>query len=431
MRCASSSSRTVVDRGATVDDDLLPDDDAEWHLQEVAHLYHNQVAGPDEHLPEEDQDDDPYAYETFNRRRLNAPRRKFDHRNPSLLDKLALSMPVKRQKQRAWCDFDPSKPVRIRVLDVDCLSLEDVHRHFMHTLVRRLPAEFCLKVASRVGQFRDKPSHQSYENLLRDCGKLFSGTHGPELIALFSRCYATISVPYMVDYTRRFGQFSKQYMAKLIEKTEQPRFFDFMRYEHCGGVRPLPGIIKEPYALASYTRLLSKCSAKRYMFEELQKHGHLPPSANMAELDFDELPLDTRIQERVGGSEPLRPQIMDKIIAREHAKAAGLSVEIESDDEEPMPFASQFQRVAQDPAEEATNTPEAADAIEIADPGERWWAQRREHFKYRGKQYAMVEGVWSRVGEVRRRRHPYRSHRKVREARTANAVKRAHAMEML
>eukprot|EP00397_Hematodinium_sp_SG-2012_P049246 GEMP01056728.1.p1 GENE.GEMP01056728.1~~GEMP01056728.1.p1 ORF type:complete len:345 (+),score=57.98 GEMP01056728.1:21-1055(+) len=318
----SSSSRASA-KGATMEDDLLPDDDDEWHLADVAHLYHKHVALPDEHLEERDPDDDPYEREPFDRRRLRIPQKKFDPNNPSFFDKLALCSPEKRAgSRRAW-QFDPSKPVRIRVLDVDRLSLEDVHRHFMHTMVRRLPAEYCLKVASRVGLFRDKHSHQSYENLLRDCGRLFGTTHGPELVALFSRCYATISIPYMVDYTRRFGQFSKYYMAKLIEKSEQPRFFDFMRYEHHGGVRPLPGIIKEPYALASYTRLLAKCSAKRYMFEELQKHGHLLLSAQAAELSFDELSLNDRIKERIASPDVNRPALMDKIIAREHAKATG------------------------------------------------------------------------------------------------------------
>jgi len=427
-----------------MDDDILPDN-SDFHLEEVAHLYHKDaLATADAFIDEHDPDDDPFENEKDPKRRLRGQKRRFDPYNPNMLEKLSGAFSKTWERKRRKDEFDPSKPVRVRVLDVDRLELDDVHRHFMFTLTRRLPAEHCMKVASRVGQFRDKQTHQSYENLIRDCGRVFGPTHGPELVALFSRCYATISVPYMVDYTRRYGQFSKNYIASLIEKSEQPRLFDFMRYEHCGGAKPLPGILKEPYALASYTRLLAKCSAKQYMFQELQKHGHLPKSMlERAAVSWDELELTDRIKERISANEdPMRPAIMDKIIEREHARAAGIEIK-DSDDEEDEDensgvehqFAMQFQRVAQEPqeaaADERDEDDEPMDALVPEGPAERWWRAPRERFRYKGNEYALIEGGWQKLGSTPRRRRKYRSHKDIREKKEEKLMKRAEAMSIL
>jgi len=185
------------------------------------------------------------------------------------------------------------------------LSLEDVHLAFMHTLVRRRPAEVCMHVASRLAQFRDNYGHNAYENLLRDCGQLFGPTHGPELLALFARCHATISVPWMVDYTRRFGQFSRAFIAGQVEQSLRPAFFDFMRYETKGGVRPLPLVVSKPWALSSYTRLMAKSHVKSYLHEQLKLHGHVPES-KIKEHVADELPAEARVDERLSAAGSLK-----------------------------------------------------------------------------------------------------------------------------
>ena len=245
----------------------------------------------------------------------------------------------KRTKRRGQFEFDDDVPVRVRVLDVDALALEELHKAFMYTLVRRRPAEICVRVASRLAVFRDKPGQQSYQNLLQDCGRLFGSLHGPELLALFARCicaststlfkfallfavspalilhlrsvaskrilkrgFSTISVPFMLDYTRKYGHFSRGFLAEQVEKSLRPGFFDFLRYERNGGVRPLPLLVAKPWSLGlthhaladrnnprscgatcfgfrslgSYTRLMTKSYLKSRMHEQLKLHGHVP-----------------------------------------------------------------------------------------------------------------------------------------------------------
>jgi len=435
-------------------DDLFPEDGAgDYHLEDVAHLYHKDVVPKSSgaFAPETELDDDPYADDHVRNRKLRRPEEKFDPYNPKTFEKLSGAYSKKWERKRKLNEFDPSKPIRIRVLDVDRLELEEVHRHFMFTLTRNLPAEHCLKVASRVGQFRDKQTHQSYENLIRDCGRVFGPTQGPELVALFCRCYATISVPYMVDYIRKFGHFSKSYLAKLIDKSEQPRFFDFMRYEHCGGVKPLPGIIREPYALASYTRLLSKCSAKRYMFEALQEHGQIPKSMlEDGNLDWDKMEFDDRVKESIAGHpDPNRPQIMDKIIALEHAKASGIQIYDEDDDSDLMllepeeeeemlsteqQFSMQFQRVAQEKEleEEIPQLNPDEKALDYAEkPEETWYKNRRNRFKYNGKIYALTENGWQTQSIVPKRRRKRQSHAILRTQQEEKLSKKAESMKIL
>lgn len=210
-----------------------------------------------------------------------------------------------RSRRRGPFEFPDDQPIRVRVLDVDALPLEDVHTAFMHTLVRRRPAEVCIHVASRLAQFRDNYGHNAYENLLRDCGRLFGPIHGPELLALFARCHATISVPFMVDYTRRFGTFSRAFIAGQVEKSLRPAFFDFMRYEEKGGVRPLPMVVSKPWALSSYTRLMAKSHVKSYLHEQLKLHGHVPES-KLKEHVADELPPEARLDERLSAAGSLK-----------------------------------------------------------------------------------------------------------------------------
>lgn len=178
-------------------------------------------------------------------------------------------------------------PVKVRVMDVDEFRLDELHHYFMFTLVRRFPAERCVKVAIRVALFRDKHSQHSFESMSRDIAKLFGPIHGAELTALFARCYNTIPVAFMLDYTRRFGKFSRRYISMQVDKTMNPRLFDFVRYP--GGVRPLPSIVTRPFALRSFAWLLPPCSAKRYLFQHLLAHSGDPKVLERLRLEEGEV----------------------------------------------------------------------------------------------------------------------------------------------
>ncbi|KAF4759503.1 hypothetical protein FOZ63_027906, partial [Perkinsus olseni] len=202
--------------------------------------------------------------------------------------------------------------IRVRVLDVDRLPMEEMHEFFMFALVRRFPAEKCLKVASRLATFRDKASAASYNKLMIDMSELFGSIYGPELCALFDRCYNTISVPYMLDYIRKYGQFSKEYIAKEVAESMNPPVFDFVRYQHRGGLRPLPPVVSKPYELNTYARLLPPSSVKRWIYQHLLHHGRImlhrksPKAADMDPV-LMERDAAARSSERLARSMSSRP----------------------------------------------------------------------------------------------------------------------------
>ncbi|KAF4659946.1 hypothetical protein FOL46_006367 [Perkinsus olseni] len=202
--------------------------------------------------------------------------------------------------------------IRVRVLDVDRLPMEEMHEFFMFALVRRFPAEKCLKVASRLATFRDKASAASYNKLMIDMSELFGSIYGPELCALFDRCYNTISVPYMLDYIRKYGQFSKEYIAKEVSESMNPPVFDFVRYQHRGGLRPLPPVVSKPYELNTYARLLPPSSVKRWIYQHLLHHGRImlhrksPKAADMDPV-LMERDAAARSSERLARSMSSRP----------------------------------------------------------------------------------------------------------------------------
>jgi hypothetical protein len=167
--------------------------------------------------------------------------------------------------KRAHMIFDG--PAKVRIMDVDRFDLNDLHHFFMASLVRHFPAESCVRVASRIALFRDKSSQHSFESMSKDVAELFGPTHGAELSALFARCFNTIPVAFMLDYIRRFGKFSRKYIASQVDKTTNPRLFDFVRYS--SAVKPLPGIVTRPFSLRSFAKLLPPCSSKRYIFQHL------------------------------------------------------------------------------------------------------------------------------------------------------------------
>lgn len=177
-------------------------------------------------------------------------------------------------------------PRRMRVLDLDSVSPAVLHHSFMFLLVKHLPAEICLKVLSRIAVYRDVHTQLAYENLIRDMGFLFTKHYeactstphdlGPTLVAYVCRIVQTISIAWGVNYVRRFGCFSKQFIVQQIERSANPRLFDFVRYAHKGGVKPLPPIVTHPHRLSSYVRLLDESSSKFYMYTHLKRHRQLP-----------------------------------------------------------------------------------------------------------------------------------------------------------
>lgn len=390
--------------------------------------------------------DDEYA-ENRDMSDLQRPRKK----NFGVLAHLALLEQGKgRARKPKGTQFDETKPIRIRVLDVDAVPLQDLHHAFMHALVRRRPAEVCVNVASRLAQFRDKYKTQPYENMLRDCGRLFGPTHGPELVALFSRCHATISLPFMLDYIRKYGQFSRAFIAKQVDRSLKPAFFDFLRYEKRGGVRPLPLVVSQPWALDSYTRLMAKSTMRSYLHSELKLHGHVP--AGVLEADTAErLDFDARLSEALATGEALkvpsaidhresvvpRPKLLDAIIEAEHSgkgwdpeqarSAVTAATDSDEDDEETKnqkrgSYRSQFERVVPDIRTEASldivphrenqeNKAPVGDELDFL--SDRWWSRpTRLFFRHDFKAYRLVEGKWARVADPRGPRHrPVKRHK--------------------
>ncbi|KEP62703.1 UNVERIFIED_CONTAM: hypothetical protein HHA_215370 [Hammondia hammondi] len=177
-------------------------------------------------------------------------------------------------------------PRRMRVLDLDSVSPAILHHSFMFLLVKHFPAEVCLKVLSRIAVYRDLHTQLAYENLIRDMSFLFTKHYetctstphdlGPTLVAYVCRIVQTLSIAWGVNYIRRFGCFSKQFIVKQIERSANPRLFDFVRYAHKGGVKPLPPIVTHPHRLSSYVRLLDESSSKFYMYTHLKRHKQLP-----------------------------------------------------------------------------------------------------------------------------------------------------------
>ena len=290
--------------------------------------------------------------------------------------------------------------VRVRIMDVDRFDLNELHQYFIYTLVRHFPAEDCVRVASRIAVFRDKYSQHSFESLSADMLALFGPVHGPELSALFARCYGTIPVPFMLDYIRRFGKFSKKFIAQEVEKTISPRTFDFVRY--VGGVKPLPGFVARPFALRSFARMLPPCAAKRYIFQHLIAVS----GSGLSGSDMDpQTPAYVRLAERVHHSQlseiesgvyTRQPVAPDEIIS------ALVNITTPSNVDA---FESQFTHV-QKFNDDCNSIEEYSDPNNTQE--ERlvggWWEQRehsREFFRYNKKAYRLNEDGWKQVEDPR------------------------------
>ena len=148
-----------------------------------------------------------------------------------------------------------------KVCNLDSLEAADVNRSFMLLLVQQLPAEVVLQLLSRIGMYRDRPSQRAYEALSRDFSIIVSrcmqqqpaatAAAAAAAAALLTRCLQTLPLPWAVDYVRRFGSFSKAFLAKQIERATKPRFFDFVRYQqHGGGRKPQQTTLTHPPAPA-------------------------------------------------------------------------------------------------------------------------------------------------------------------------------------
>ncbi|CDO63862.1 conserved Plasmodium protein, unknown function [Plasmodium reichenowi] len=171
----------------------------------------------------------------------------------------------------------------IKILDIDNIPCNILNNLFAYNIVKNCSAELCLKIISRLGMYRDKYSQISYENMINYLGQVLNCSKNAEIIALFSRCYETISIPFLVNYVRKYGTFSRAFIVNMYDKYFKKRLFDFVRYENNMGIRKIPNILTHPYHLSSYTKLLGECSAKKDMYVQLKIRGHIPDTFQITE----------------------------------------------------------------------------------------------------------------------------------------------------
>eukprot|EP00375_Theileria_parva_P000196 XP_762865.1 hypothetical protein [Theileria parva strain Muguga] len=246
----------------------------------------------------------------------------------------------------------------IRVLDVDRLPLPILHHMLCYTLVKNIPAENVLKIISNIASLRDKNKHICYRNLFRLAIFHSSPVCAPEIIAALTRSYQSISIPFMVDYVRKYGTFSRKFLANLINRYSDPFPLDFLRYESHS--RNLPMILTRPSSLISYVNLLKNCSAKRFMYLSLLNYGHVPNTQKFDKihaygtmdyklsdeiLSFEKL-LDENILISDNKEDPNRPKIYDKILELQHSGESNLEdLELEPQTHEPSSTNLQFIKV--------------------------------------------------------------------------------------
>ena len=329
-------------------------------------------------------------------------------------------------------------PVRVRIMDVDAFSLEELHHYFMYTMVRRYPAEQCVKLAARIALFRDKNNQRSFECMSRDVADMFGPVHGPELSALFSRCFNTIPIAFMLDYIRRFGRFSRKFIAHQVDKTMKPRLFDFIRYP--GGVKPLPGIVTKPFSLRSFAQLLPPCSAKKYIFQHLlARTGDVKALESIKSRVLEEeeglelaagkmdplLGISARVTEKMTRSfrpkeieqyhsdaftlQPVGPDDIVRTIESEksgdRSKSQGGLYEMQFTQIQPFksPLLEDSDALAELPSEGVRQGGAIEPSFEDDQEGESWYAcNRTKFFRHDGKAYRMVEGEgWKQVADPR------------------------------
>ncbi|CAA9990910.1 conserved Plasmodium protein, unknown function [Plasmodium knowlesi strain H] len=186
-----------------------------------------------------------------------------------------------RRKHKFARNVNYDQMETIKILDIDSVPLDVLNNLFAYKIVKNCSAELCLKIISRIGMYRDKYSQVSYENMINYLGQTINHNSNAEIIALFSRCYETVSIPFLVNFVRKYATFSRSFIVNMYDKYFRKRLFDFVRYENNFGIRKLPNILTHPYHLSSYIKLLGECSAKKDMYIQLKMRGHVPHWANL------------------------------------------------------------------------------------------------------------------------------------------------------
>ncbi|CCF73495.1 hypothetical protein BMR1_02g01680 [Babesia microti strain RI] len=218
----------------------------------------------------------------------------------------------------------------VRVLNIDKLPLEILHHMVAYNLVKYMPAEKVIRVIWRIASYRDKISSVAYQNLHLDIGKLVPDSCCAEMVALLSRAHQTVSIPFLVDYVRNFGTFSRSYIAKSLDKSAKPRLFDFVRFSRFGGTKKLPLVLTQPRTLLGYVNLLKDCSAKKYMtnnltllglvpnnykFEKYHAYGTLDENLADSLIQSERLLVDPELpEEKYKSDDQNRPQLYDLIM---------------------------------------------------------------------------------------------------------------------
>jgi hypothetical protein len=247
----------------------------------------------------------------------------------------------------------------------------------------------------------------------------------------------------MIDYIRRFGRFSRRFLASQVGNTMTPRLFDFIRYP--GGVKPLPGIVTRPFALRSFAQLLPPCSAKKYIFQHLLSRTADEKVLNAIrdkETDISgllrdagrldpQLGLEARVNEKMLKSTQRRPIGVEEIQSDIHLDQPASPEDIvaaleKSDSYESPPSSSsvydlQFTQVQPFKSPLMGEETHALVAVDDDDDSQdhrlqdiydefgteepSWFAARRKRgnfFRFNGKAYRMVEGEgWKQVQDPR------------------------------
>eukprot|EP00371_Babesia_bovis_P002589 XP_001611236.1 hypothetical protein [Babesia bovis T2Bo] len=291
----------------------------------------------------------------------------------------------------------------VKVLDVDRIPVTLLHHMLCYTLVKHTPAEAVLSIVSRIAVLRDNNKHTAYQSILRDVARLVGPVSRAEVVALLSRCYQSISIPFMVDYVRRFGTFSRKFMAKLIQQQANPLPLDFLRYK---AHQKAPNqLVTRPWALFGYVKKLKKSSAKMYMYHNLLARGYVPD-----EKKFDAYhafgTLDTQMANTILNAErmlndtvefnkqkedPLRPKIIDDVIEAQMLGIPLQEVQEETKYETPTKTSTQLVKIqthiAQEHSKHTTGYLNIDDTIKPDRSHISWtvpWGRKRDTFHFKG-----------------------------------------------
>ncbi|UKK01031.2 hypothetical protein MACK_001844 [Theileria orientalis] len=303
----------------------------------------------------------------------------------------------------------------VRILDVDRLPLPILHHMLCYTLVKNVPAENVLKIISNIASLRDKNKHVCYHNLFKLVTLKSSPICAPEIVATLTRCYQSISIPFMVDYVRKYGTFSRKFLANLINRHSQPSPLDIFRYQSHS--RNLPLILTRPWSLLSFVNLLKSSSAKRYMYLNLLNYGYVPNLQKFDKihaygtmdyelsgqiLSFEKM-LDENTLISDTKEDPNRPKLYDKILELQYAGDCNLEdmeLKTDADTHEPSSTSLQFVKVLDqqgdcgrsETSEKAYGYKDLDDSIPMDGSHISWslpWGLKRDVFHYRGKTYKL------------------------------------------